>query len=228
MTFKEFRQDLQERLAQDPDLKTDRSTPAKNYRGLSKSTKEARERHWEKNRENPNNPKAYEPAPGDAKPGDANAKTERSKYTKAFEKKFGKTNEGLDLDSAELVSKLQKKIHDLGEDYTEEDLEKAIAEMEGEISEDVMDLGEDLLDEDSSVDTALKNKAEKTGYSVSHLRAIYNRGLAAWKTSHRVGANQHAWAMARVASVVMGGKARQSDKDIWEKMQASKKKKKKD
>jgi len=224
MTFKEFRQDLQERLAQDPDLKTDRSTPAKNYKGLGKSTKEARERHWEKNRDKADNdPSAYEPAPGDA-----NAKTKPSKYTKAFEKKFGKTNEGLDLDSVELVSELQKKIHDLGEDYTEEDLEKAIAEMEGEISENVVDLGEDLLDEDSSVDTALKNKAEKTGYSVSHLRAIYNRGLAAWKTSHRVGANQHAWAMARINSVVTGGKARQSDKDIWDKMQAAKKKKKKD
>lgn len=202
MTFKEFRQDLQERLAQDPDLKTDRSTPAKNYRGLGKSTKEARERHWEKNRDKADNdPSAYEPAPGDA-----NAKTKPSKYTKAFEKKFGKTNEGLDLDSAELVSELQKKIHDLGEDYTEEDLEKAIAEMEGEISENVVDLGEDLLDEDSSVDTALKNKAEKSGESLSVLKKVCNRGRSAWKGSHMPGTNPDMWCLARVNSYLTKGK----------------------
>ena len=219
MTFKEFRQDLQERLQQDPDLKTDRSTPAKNYKGLSKSTKEARERHWEKNRDKADNdPSAYEPAPGDE-----NAKTKESKYTKAFRKRFG---EGLDLDSSEIVSELQEKIHDFGEDYTEEDFEKEISKMEEEVSEDVMDLGEDLLDEDSSIDTALKNKAEKSGIPLGILRQVLNRGRAAWKDSHKPGTNPDQWGLARCNSFITGGKTRfTADKDLWEKASAAKKKK---
>ena len=225
MTFKEFRQDLQERLQQDPDLKTDRSTPAKNYKGLSKSTKEARERHWKKNRDKADNdPSAYEPAPGDA-----NAKTKESKYTKAFRKRFG---EGLDLDSSEIISELQEKIHDFSEDYTEEDFEKEISNMEEEVSEDVMDLGEDLLDEDllgedSSIDTALKNKAEKSGIPLGILRQVFNRGAAAWKSSHKVGTTESQWGLARCNSFITGGKTRfTADKDLWEKASAAKKKKK--
>ncbi len=220
-SFNEF---LTERLRQDPDLKTKKSTPAKNYKGLGKGTKEARERHWEKNRDKADNDSsAYEPAPGDK-----DAKTKPSKYTKAFEKRFGSTNEDIATNVVIDLSTGKKEKPGASKDSAEKNTEEEDSQTTGEVSEDVMDLGEALLDEDGGVDTALKNKAEKTGYSVSHLRAIYNRGLAAWKTSHRVGANQHAWAMARVASVVTGGKARQSDKDIWEKMQAAKKKKKKD
>lgn len=38
------------------------------------------------------------------------------------------------------------------------------------------------------------------------LQQVYNRGLAAWSTGgHRRGASQHAWAMARVQSFVLGG-----------------------
>jgi len=211
MTFKEFRQDLQERLQQDPDLKTE---------GLSKSTKEARERHWKKNRDKADNdPSAYEPAPGDE-----NAKTKESKYTKAFRKRFG---EGLDLDSSEIISELQEKIHDFSEDYTEEDFEKEISKMEEEVSEDVMDLGEDLLDEDSSIDTALKNKAEKSGIPLGILRQVFNRGAAAWKGSHRPGTTSVGWGLARCSSFITGGKTRfTADKDLWEKASAAKKKKK--
>ena len=60
----------------------------------------------------------------------------------------------------------------------------------------------------SKVTKALQNKAKKTGKSVSTLRKIYNRGLAAHRTSgHRTGASPHAWAMARVNSATTGGKA---------------------
>lgn len=73
--------------------------------------------------------------------------------------------------------------------------------------------GEELIDE-STVDTALKNKAEKTGKSVGLLRKVYNRGLAAWRTGHRPGVSQHQWAMARVNSFLTGGKAAEVDKDL--------------
>jgi hypothetical protein len=218
-SFNEF---LTERLRQDPDLKTKKSTPAKNYKGLGKGTKEARERHWEKNRDKADNDSsAYEPAPGDK-----DAKTKPSKYTKAFEKRFGSTNEDIATNVVIDLSSGKKEKPGASKDSSEKDTEEENNQTAGEVSEDVMDLGEDLLDEDSSIDTALKNKAEKTGYSVSHLRAIYNRGMSAFKGSHRPGVGQHQWGMARVNSVLTNGKARQSDKDIWEKMQASKKKKK--
>jgi len=76
--------------------------------------------------------------------------------------------------------------------------------------------GEALV-EDAKLDTALKNKAEKTGVSVRILRAVYNRGLAAWRTGHRPGVGQHQWAMGRVNSFLTGGPARKADEDLWKK-----------
>jgi len=78
-----------------------------------------------------------------------------------------------------------------------------------------------------SVTKALKNKAEKSGAPVSALRAIYNKGLAAWRTGHRPGASQHQWAMARVNSVLAGGPARKVDAAQWEKIKKARGKKKK-
>jgi len=69
-----------------------------------------------------------------------------------------------------------------------------------------------------TVDAKLAVLSKKTGYSVGTLRQVYNRGLAAWRTGHRPGATQHAWAMARVYSFVTGGKtARTADKDLRKK-----------
>lgn len=75
--------------------------------------------------------------------------------------------------------------------------------------------GEEMLEE--SVDKALKNKSEKTGISLTILRQVYNRGLAAWRTGHRPGVHQHQWAMGRVNSFIVGGPARRADKDLWAK-----------
>ena len=75
---------------------------------------------------------------------------------------------------------------------------------------------------ESNVDTALKNKSEKTGVSVRTLRAVYNRGLAAWRTGHRPGVSQHQWAMGRVNSFLVGGPARKADKDLWDKAREQK------
>jgi len=66
-----------------------------------------------------------------------------------------------------------------------------------------------------TLDAKLAVLSKKTGYSVGTLRQVYNRGLAAWRTGHRPGATQHAWAMARVYSFVTGGKTAQTaDKDL--------------
>lgn len=71
---------------------------------------------------------------------------------------------------------------------------------------------------DAKLDKALKNKSDASGVPVSILRQVYKRGLAAWRTGHRPGANQHQWGMARVNSFLTGGKTRYTaDKDLWEK-----------
>ncbi len=74
--------------------------------------------------------------------------------------------------------------------------------------------GEELELTESNVDVALKNKAEKTGISLRTLRAVFNRGMAAWRTGHRPGVSQVQWAMGRVNSFITGGNARKVDKDL--------------
>ena len=83
----------------------------------------------------------------------------------------------------------------------------------------VLDEGEDVLIE-GNVDVALKNKSEKTGIKVSTLRAVLNRGLAAWRQHHRPGVGQIQWAMGRINSFITGGGARKADKDWWDKRNA--------
>jgi hypothetical protein len=75
---------------------------------------------------------------------------------------------------------------------------------------------ESLL-EDSNIETALKNKAEETGISYKILKQVHDRGMAAWRTGHKPGAPQAAWAMGRVNSFVTGeGGARKADSDLWD------------
>jgi hypothetical protein len=53
--------------------------------------------------------------------------------------------------------------------------------------------------------TSLKQKSERTGVPLDTLRKVYNKGKAAWRTGHRVGANQEQWGYARVHSFLMLG-----------------------
>lgn len=71
---------------QDPDIKDrEGSQPKKYYKGIEKkSTKKARDRHFDKYGEkDDDNPRAYKPAPGDK-----GTETKPSKYTKAFKKMY--------------------------------------------------------------------------------------------------------------------------------------------
>jgi len=73
------------KVAQDPDVKDKKGTqPKKYFAGLKPSTKNKRDAHFAKGKKKADNdPSAYKPAPGDA-----NAKTKPSKYTKAFKSMF--------------------------------------------------------------------------------------------------------------------------------------------
>lgn len=89
----------------------------------------------------------------------------------------------------------------------------AYADKYGEVEETV-------LQEDET--TALKKKSEKTGISYDILKAVYDRGMAAWRTGHRPGANQQQWAYARVNSFIMGGPTQKTtDADLWAKHKKS-------
>ena len=71
----------------------------------------------------------------------------------------------------------------------------------------------------------LKNKAEKSGISLSILKQVYDRGLAAYKTGHRPGATAPQWAMARVNSFITKGEGTwgKADKDLADKVRGSNK-----
>ena len=81
----ELQESKPRRVKQDPDIKDSPGTePAKYYakdakgKEMSKSTKKARDRHFEKGRKkSDDDPSAYKPAPGDT-----GAKTKLSKHTK--------------------------------------------------------------------------------------------------------------------------------------------------
>ncbi len=53
---------------------------------------------------------------------------------------------------------------------------------------------------------SLKEKAAASGVPLQYLQAVYNRGMAAWRTGHRPGATQQQWGYARVHSFLVKGK----------------------
>jgi len=74
---------------------------------------------------------------------------------------------------------------------------------------------ETRLDEEAS--KGLAAKAAKSGVSLSTLKKVYSRGVAAWKTGHRPGTTPQQWGMARVNSYITKGKTyHTADKDLRE------------
>jgi len=76
----------EQKVAQDPDIKDKKGTqPAKYHTGLAKSTKAARDAQFKRQTKmSDDDPTAYKPAPGDKE-----AKTKPSKYTKKFKQMYG-------------------------------------------------------------------------------------------------------------------------------------------
>ena len=76
-----------------------------------------------------------------------------------------------------------------------------------------------------NADAALAAKAKKGGYSLSILKQVYKRGVAAWKVGHKPGTTPQQWGMARVNSFMTGGRTRvKGDSDIWAKQKGKIKK----
>ncbi len=59
--------------------------------------------------------------------------------------------------------------------------------------------------DNEAVETGLKKKSEETGVPIGIIRAVFRRGMAAWKSGHRPGAGQEQWAYARVNSFLTKG-----------------------
>ena len=88
--------------------------------------------------------------------------------------------------------------------------------------------GEKVEQEDitENAKAALMKKADKSGISYGILKKVYDRGLAAWRTGHRPGANQQQWGFARVNSFITKGKGTwgKADADLAAKVRGSKSK----
>jgi len=192
---------LFEAVAQDKDIKDREGTQPKKYHsGLSKSTKAKRDAEFKKGAEkDSDDPTAYP----DKHAGDTGAETKLSKHTKKYRDMFGEGEVDSAKDKIDREKAADKKKHDRMMDRARTSDTKAKNQEESfEITEDSA--------------TALKKKSDKSGISLGILKKVYNRGMAAWKTGHRPGANQQQWAYARVNSFITGGKTRTTgDADLW-------------
>ena len=69
----------------------------------------------------------------------------------------------------------------------------------------------------------LKKKSEKSGIAYSILKAVYDRGMAAWQGGHRPGTTPQQWAFARVNSFITKGSGTwgKADKDLASKVRSN-------
>ena len=177
------------------------------FRGLGDKTRSAREKHFKRqSKMHWDDPGAYEEAPGDSKKD-----LPVSKWTKITNKRFseGDAEESTDLDESAIREIIREAIELIQNESLDED-----------------GLDEAKRKRKSNVNASLRNKAKSANAPMGALRAIYNKGLAAWRTGHRPGVGQHQWAMARVNSVLAGGPARKVDAAQWKAIQNYRKNKK--
>lgn len=194
------------------------TTPKKYYAGLERGTKEKRYSHFRKQTEKSwKDPTAYEPAPGDA-----DAKTKPSKHTLKYKQMYGeeqhnhvghhslkdvdpeKTSAQQQYGEREAVHRRINKLRTLKSKTStpeeKERIQKSI-ETQTKISRG---LKNPVMNEET--EKGLAAKAKKSGISLSTLKKVYNRGMAAWRGGHRPGTTPQQWGMARVNSYITKGK----------------------
>ena len=195
---------------QDSDIKDrEGSQPAKYHSGLAKSTKTKRDSQFQKGAEKDSgDPSAYP----DKHVGDSDAKTRTSKHTKKYRQMFGEKQVDDVKARIEREKTSDKKKHDRMMDRARTSDTKSKNQQTEEF-----DLTENAK-------AALMKKADKSGMPYGILKKVYDRGMAAWRTGHRPGANQQQWAFARVNSFVTKGKGTwgKADADLAAKVRGSK------
>ena len=201
--------------------------PKKYVAGLSASTAKARKAHWKKmSKYSDKDPRAYEPAPGDA-----TAKTKPSKHTLAVRKMMGEQVKAdvMPPHSVEEIAKKHKvdvevilKALDAGKkvekEHTKDEKTAEIIAL-GHLWErpDYYKMLAKAEKVTESADSSLSAKAKKSGISLGTLRKVYKRGVAAWNSGHRPGTTPQQWGHARVNSYINKGKTyHTADKDLRE------------
>jgi quercetin dioxygenase-like cupin family protein len=162
----------------------------------------------------------------------------RSKYTIAYEKRFGKKvdevdeAEPLDIDADDTPEELGiYELDDGAELYEDAEVGLMLALLEESDSKGHTDpVLDKMLEERLGAKTmkSLRTKAKESNAPVGALTAVYQKGLAAYGGGQRKKIGQHQWAMARVNSFLVGGKARNVDAKEWERVKKHRKKNKKD
>lgn len=212
--IKEAKDERKKEVAQDPDIKDMPGTqPKPYYKGVAKDKKDDRQRHFNRQaKKDDDDPSAYKPAPGDKE-----AKTKPSSHTKDFKKMYGEELQEM------WGTYVRKKPHMLLDKNNKVKFDKRFKMYRNKMDEslepndvkDLMQSTEDFMQE-GKAETALKNKAEKSGMPYSILKKVYDRGVAAWKGGHRPGTNPHQWGLARVNSFATksSGTWGKADKDL--------------
>lgn len=161
------------------------------HRGLEDDEVEDKEDQIKKQAKmDDDDPDAYEEMPGDEEAREK-GEVKTSKATKAYNKLYKE-------------KKYVKSISDFNESVINE---------ADDTEQKSTDRGP--LDDDK-IETALKKKAQDTGVPIGIIRAVMRRGLAAWKSGHRPGANQQQWGYARVNAFLTKGEGTwgNADKDL--------------
>jgi hypothetical protein len=150
--------------------------------------------------------------------------TKASKYTKKFKELYGESEE-IPLEDNPNLLKLDE-FSTLMEEAAFEVFEDLSIELD---EEEFESMTEDI-NEGGKADSALRNKAKKTGFPLGILRQVYKRGFSAWKKGHVPGTTPQQWAMARVSSFAVGGRTTEvSDGALYKqakKIRAARRKKK--
>ena len=190
-----------EGVKQDKEIKDREGTqPAKYYAkdaegdDMSKSTKQARARHFEKKKSGP-------------APGDKSAKTKPSKHTLKYKQMFGENKS----DKAMMMKLTTKAMKAIPNSPDQKELIKQVNVYRKKLG--MKPMKEENLNEKIE---GLVKKAEKSGISYGILKKVYDRGMAAYKTGHRPGTTAQQWAFARVNSFITKGKGTWggADKDL--------------
>jgi hypothetical protein len=101
-------------------------------------------------------------------------------------------------------------------EFTGAELDMYASEMEPDEFGDAYEEFKPILEEIEG----LKKKSEKSGIAYSILKAVYDRGMAAWQGGHRPGTTPQQWAFARVNSFITKGSGTwgKADKDLASKV----------
>jgi hypothetical protein len=138
--------------------------------------------------------------------------------------------------AADYVSTVRDYLEFEGDfDYQDDDEEDNGEDDDGEFSGAELDMYASEMQPDEFGDAyeefkpileeieGLKKKSEKSGIAYSILKAVYDRGMAAWQGGHRPGTTPQQWAFARVNSFITKGKGTwgKADKDLASKVNSN-------